>query len=170
MSFFTCPICKKRFIRQNHSLVCPNGHCFDIARQGYVNLLRSRGAARRHGDDKMMVAARTAFLNAGCYDPLRDAVTELAARHAKGGCVILDAGCGEGFYPSFSEQLLKIRGFPSPFTASTSPETPSSPAPRATAGSALPRPAYPIFPWKTKASISYSTFSHLTTPRNLQGY
>ena len=33
MSFFTCPICKKRFIRQNQSLVCPNGHCFDIAKQ-----------------------------------------------------------------------------------------------------------------------------------------
>ena len=110
MSFFTCPICKKRFIRQNHSLVCPNGHCFDIARQGYVNLLRSRGAARRHGDDKMMVAARTAFLNAGCYDPLRDAVTELAARHAKGGCVILDAGCGEGYYTAHVLHALQAQG------------------------------------------------------------
>lgn len=110
MSFFICPICKKRFNRQNHSLVCPDGHCFDIARQGYVNLLRSRGAARRHGDDKMMVAARTAFLNAGYYNPLRDAVTELAARHAKDGCVILDAGCGEGFYTSFLRTSLENAG------------------------------------------------------------
>lgn len=110
MSFFICPICKQRFNRQNHSLVCPNGHCFDIARQGYVNLLRSRGAARRHGDDKMMVAARTAFLNAGYYNPLRDTVTELAVRHAKGGCVILDAGCGEGFYPSFLRTALENAG------------------------------------------------------------
>ena len=110
MSFFTCPICKKRFIRQNQSLVCPNGHCFDIAKQGYVNLLRSRGAARRHGDDKMMVAARTAFLNAGYYNPLRDAVTELAVRHAKDGCVVLDAGCGEGFYTAFLRAALENAG------------------------------------------------------------
>ena len=110
MSFFTCPICKKRFIRQNQSLVCPNGHCFDIAKQGYVNLLRSRGAARRHGDDKMMVAARTAFLNAGYYNPLRDAVTELAVRHAKDGCVVLDAGCGEGYYTAQVLHTLQQQG------------------------------------------------------------
>lgn len=111
MNFFICPICKKHFSRKNQSLVCPNGHCFDIAKKGYVNLLRSKGsAARRHGDDRMMVAARTAFLNAGFYDPLRDAVARLAALHAKHGCILLDAGCGEGFYTSFIRKSLEHAG------------------------------------------------------------
>ena len=58
----------------------------------------------------MMVAARTAFLNAGYYNPLRDAVTELAVRHAKDGCVVLDAGCGEGFYTAFLRAALENAG------------------------------------------------------------
>lgn len=111
MNFFLCPICKKHFNRREHSLVCPDGHCFDIAKQGYVNLLRNRSAsARRHGDDKMMVASRTSFLNAGFYNPLRDTVAELALRHAKNGCVILDAGCGEGFYTSFIRKSIEDAG------------------------------------------------------------
>lgn len=109
MSFFTCPICKNPFIKQNRSLLCPNGHCYDVARQGYVNLLRP-GGARRHGDDKRMVGARTAFLDAGFYNPLRDAVTGLVLKHAKNGDTILDAGCGEGFYTSHIREALAKTG------------------------------------------------------------
>jgi len=111
MNFFICPICKKHFSRREHSLVCPDGHCFDIAKQGYVNLLRNKGSsARRHGDDKIMIASRTSFLNAGFYNPLRDAVAELVIRHAKNSGVVLDAGCGEGFYTSFIRNSLEDMG------------------------------------------------------------
>lgn len=107
MQFFTCPVCKKRFTQKERSLVCENGHCFDLSKKGYVNLLRpSKSGGVRHGDDKLMVAARTAFLGAGFYDTLRDAVTEAVSSHAKENAVILDAGCGEGFYTSHIRSAL----------------------------------------------------------------
>ena len=113
MNFFTCPICKKRLEREQRSLICENRHCFDLSKKGYVNLLRSsKSSSARHGDDKLMVAARTAFLGAGFYDPLRDSLTETVLAYAKDQAVLLDAGCGEGFYTSYVRQSLngKIYG------------------------------------------------------------
>ena len=34
-----CPICGSKLNTFDKSLVCAGHHCFDIARQGYVNLL-----------------------------------------------------------------------------------------------------------------------------------
>lgn len=107
MNFFTCPVCKKRFTQKDRSLVCESGHCFDLSKKGYVNLLRpAKSGSVRHGDDKLMVAARTAFLGAGFYDTLRDAVTAAVSAHAKESAIILDAGCGEGFYTSHIREAL----------------------------------------------------------------
>ncbi|MBQ8497647.1 MAG: methyltransferase domain-containing protein [Clostridia bacterium] len=101
MDFFTCPVCKKRLTKKDRSLICENGHCFDLSKKGYVNLLRpAKSSGVRHGDDKLMVSARTAFLGAGFYDTLRDVVTETVLHYAKESSKILDAGCGEGFYTS----------------------------------------------------------------------
>ena len=62
MPELTCPVCGGALHREERSLRCGAGHCYDIARQGYVNLLRSnQSKSKRHGDDKRMVAARTAF-------------------------------------------------------------------------------------------------------------
>lgn len=76
---------------------CAAPHRFDVARQGYVNLLT--GAASPGGDTKEMVAARTEFLAAGHYDRLSRAVAEAAAgtRPPPAG-VVLDAGTGTGHY------------------------------------------------------------------------
>lgn len=107
MQFFTCPVCKKRFTQKDRSLVCENGHCFDLSKKGYVNLLRpSKAGGIRHGDDKLMVAARTAFLGAGFYDVLRDAVTDVVWAYTNDKPMILDAGCGEGFYTSYIREAL----------------------------------------------------------------
>lgn len=111
MNRFTCPICKQRFTQKDRSLVCPKGHTFDMAKQGYVNLLRpGKGGSVRHGDDKLMVRARTVFLDAGFYDALRDAVTKEVLTHAKAGDTLLDAGCGEGFYTSHIRRTLAEAG------------------------------------------------------------
>lgn len=79
MPELTCPVCGGVLHREERSLRCGAGHCYDLARQGYVNLLRTnQSKAKRHGDDKRMVAARTAFLDAG--------VLCAAARRRCGGC------------------------------------------------------------------------------------
>jgi 23S rRNA (guanine745-N1)-methyltransferase len=74
-----CPICGDSLRRDGRCLVCPAGHAFDIARQGYVNLIS--GHRRHQGDDARMVAARERFLAAGHYRPLSSALAELAAEH-----------------------------------------------------------------------------------------
>ncbi|MEQ6917087.1 putative RNA methyltransferase [Halomonas aquatica] len=80
---------------------CGVGHSFDIARQGYVNLLPVQ-KKRSHdpGDSKEMVAARQRFLNAGHYRPVADAVSRsvLSGAVPSGTLSCLDAGCGEGYY------------------------------------------------------------------------
>ena len=111
MPELTCPVCGGVLHREEHSLRCGAGHCYDIARQGYVNLLRSnQSKSKRHGDDKRMVAARTAFLDAGYYAPLRDAVAAAAAEFTAGDADVLDAGCGEGYYTAQVLHTLQQQG------------------------------------------------------------
>ena len=80
---------------------CPAGHSFDIASQGYANLLPvQQKRSRDPGDSKEMVAARRRFLNAGHYQPIAAAVSRAALAELPAGAAIscLDAGCGEGYY------------------------------------------------------------------------
>src|SRR5690554_7060145 len=68
--------------RRSSDLICPNRHSFDIARQGYVNLLPVQQKRSRHpGDSKAMVVARSRFLNSGIYQPRSEEHTsELQSR------------------------------------------------------------------------------------------
>ena len=92
-----CPLCGQDLAARDRALRCPGGHTFDLARQGYVNLLP--GDARPGtADTADMVAARHAFLAAGSYAPLTRAVAEAAAEHAGGAAAVLDAGAGTGHY------------------------------------------------------------------------
>ena len=80
---------------------CASGHCFDIASQGYTNLLPvQHKRSRDPGDSKEMVAARRRFLTAGFYQPIAAAVSRavLADPPADATISCLDAGCGEGYY------------------------------------------------------------------------
>ncbi len=86
-------------------LRCDRGHSFDVAKQGYVNLLlpRKRGATLP-GDSPEMVRARTAFLGGGYYEAFSDGVNTRVAdalaamQPAAPHPVLADAGCGEGYY------------------------------------------------------------------------
>ena len=99
MTIFRCPLCGGPLWEVPGGLRCPKGHRFDRAREGYVHLLP---VGQKHslapGDDKAMVAARRAFLDRGWYAPLREALEQLAVVHTGGEPVVLDAGCGEGYY------------------------------------------------------------------------
>lgn len=80
---------------------CGAGHSFDIASQGYVNLLPvQHKRSRDPGDSNEMVAARRRFLNSGNYQPIAAAVSRavLADCHPGAPLACLDAGCGEGYY------------------------------------------------------------------------
>ena len=98
-SIFCCPICAGGLRRTEKQYVCPADHSFDIAREGYVNLLpANRQHSKAPGDDKDMAAARTRFLDGGWYAPLRDTLADLVEQHLPQGGSVLDVGCGEGYY------------------------------------------------------------------------
>ena len=105
-----CPVCGGRLVRKEKAWRCENHHCFDVARSGYVNLLPPSASGKRHGDDKRMVAARTAFLSRGYYDHLIGAVAETCAQLAGPDACVLDAGCGEGTYTRAIYDALAAKG------------------------------------------------------------
>ena len=99
-----CPLCGMPLTREERVWRCENRHSFDIARQGYVNLLPvQQKRSLQPGDTKEQVASRRVFLDGGFYGPIRDELCRLAKDHSCTG-PILDIGCGEGYY---SAQLAK---------------------------------------------------------------
>ena len=101
-----CPICARPLDREEKRLVCPAGHSYDIARQGYVNLLTVQ---QKHslspGDTREQVLSRRAFLEAGFYAPLSEALNRAALDWGAEG-EILDVGCGEGYYSARLAQAM----------------------------------------------------------------
>ncbi|WP_063740178.1 putative RNA methyltransferase [Amycolatopsis jejuensis] len=89
-----CSVCASPVQLTDRTLHCPQRHTFDLARQGYVNLLHARIPAGT-ADTAPMVEARAAFLASGAYAPLADAIASAA-----GPCsgLIIDAGAGPGYY------------------------------------------------------------------------
>ncbi|MEU6073017.1 putative RNA methyltransferase [Micromonospora sp. NPDC047074] len=97
-----CPVCAQPLTEVDaggaRALRCPRRHSFDMARQGYVNLLAGR--APHTGDTAEMVAARADFLAAGHYDLISTALTAAATavvdRAAGAYPLVVDAGAGTG--------------------------------------------------------------------------
>lgn len=93
-----CPLCGAVLNRVEKSYRCENRHSFDIARQGYVNLLPvQQKRSLNPGDTKEQVASRREFLSGGFYAPIAQALCDNAVEL---GCTgpVLDVGCGEGYY------------------------------------------------------------------------
>jgi len=94
-----CPVreCRMGLRRDQRRLVCPQGHSFDVARSGYSNLLQPQDRRSKHpGDTAQAVSARRRLHDAGVTQPLLEAISDLAAPSPSD--LVLDAGCGEGFY------------------------------------------------------------------------
>jgi 23S rRNA (guanine745-N1)-methyltransferase len=84
-----CPVCGEGLAQTEGALRCAAGHSFDIARQGYVNLVP--GPA----DTPEMVEAREAFLRGGHFRRLSEELAEEATSvSGNGGVVDLGAGTG----------------------------------------------------------------------------
>ena len=100
---FKCPNCARPLLQldeQPQTWRCDNNHSFDMAREGYLNLLLAqRKRSRNPGDSDEMMRSRQRFLAAGYYRPLSDAIVH-AVVNAVGGVEqrVVDLGCGEGHY------------------------------------------------------------------------
>ncbi len=96
---FACPICNANMYMTEPAIFqCYNRHNFDLARQGYVNLLTGRVKAGKY--DRQLFAARLALNQSGFFSPLLAALyASVVAHSSQQGAHplrLLDAGCGEG--------------------------------------------------------------------------
>jgi 23S rRNA (guanine745-N1)-methyltransferase len=95
-----CPLCRAPLAREPRRWFCAQGHSYDVAREGYVNLLPAQHRnSREPGDTSESLKARRAFLEAGHYAALREALVRQVASQSPLRTV-LDVGCGEGWYTS----------------------------------------------------------------------
>lgn len=108
---FSCPVCGGMLKREERSYRCPKGHSYDISAQGYVHLLLpNQKHSRDPGDNAEMVLARTHFLDSGSYAPLAQLLGRKIASALPQGGLVLDAGCGEGYYAQQLCQSLAQAG------------------------------------------------------------
>ena len=93
--YFQCPICTKSMDIQGNSLICRHGHCFDISRYGYVNLLLKSSPKTNYS--KRSFDNRHQILEYGMYDVVLEKIIQFIS-DTPSIRNILDVGCGEGFY------------------------------------------------------------------------
>lgn len=109
MTPFICPLCHTPFQQTANTQICANNHHFDIAKEGYLNLLPVNAKnSKNPGDNKEMMIARRAFLNSNGYLPLAEKVSELISTLLadKEQAQLLDLGCGEGYYTNLLANSL----------------------------------------------------------------
>lgn len=99
---YLCPLCKTSLHLQDRTFKCSNNHSFDMAKEGYVNLLPVQFKhSKDPGDNKQMINARRAFLEKDYYLPLRDKLISSYQQYTQDNSGnVVDIGCGEGYYTS----------------------------------------------------------------------
>ncbi len=127
MSLFVCPLCQSPLQPAADTWRCDGSlnpkqtaHPFDVARQGYVNLLPvQQKKSKTPGDSQQSIEARKRFLVAGHYAPLQRLVCQKmgqllgqdasisvpTAKPDKNPVNWLDIGCGEGYYTQAMAQM-----------------------------------------------------------------
>ena len=109
--------CDGALTRQGSSgaarFVCPRGHAYDIAREGYVNLLQVQDRkSNSPGDSKEAVAARRRLFDAGFGKPLLDPLLAMVGGLAlPKGSAVLDVGCGEGTFLGAVAEKFELEGW-----------------------------------------------------------
>ena len=84
MSLFICPLCQSPLQPAADTWRCDGGlhpkqtsHPFDVARQGYINLLPvQQKKSKAPGDSQESIDARKRFLNHGHYAPLQKLISQ----------------------------------------------------------------------------------------------
>jgi len=100
MHKLACPKCHEPIVQIGNSYKCSSGHCYDIAKSKYLNLLLNPDKATNNpGDSKESLIARKAYLTKGYYDIILNNVISCIKKYRDNDQLdILDLGCGEGYY------------------------------------------------------------------------
>lgn len=91
-----CPVCKEPLLSHGQMWGCKNGHPFNVAKEGYINLLLShQRRSKNPGDDPEMVMARRRFFESGAFSVLSEGLSSLPV-FQDNPISVFDCGCGEG--------------------------------------------------------------------------
>lgn len=107
-----CPVCEQSLSWNDQTCLCGQGHSFDRAREGYVNLLLSNcRRSRNPGDNADMVLARRRFLDSGAFARLSEFIQSEVSRlpavlAASRSVNIMDSGCGDGYFLSALQEVV----------------------------------------------------------------
>lgn len=111
MKSLLCPVCKNELSKNVNAMRCENSHSFDIAKEGYVNLLTGSKSGNLIGDNRDMARSRKNFLDKGYFETAAQAVClELSSFNPSS---VLDICCGEGYYTQLITQVCdaEVYGF-----------------------------------------------------------
>ena len=104
-----CPKCQKLLKKVNNSYLCLNNHCYDISKDGYVNLLlANQKHSTQPGDAIESLKCRERFLNGGYYQKLAETIVNLFNKYLPNQSSILDCGCGTGYYLDYLNKNSKV--------------------------------------------------------------
>lgn len=109
-----CPVCSEELLLTDRTYKCKKGHCFDKAKEGYVNLLTgSHKAGNLIGDNREMAVSRRDFLSKGYFSPLADELISIIKESGKTSPTLCDICCGEGWYGDTikKEIVCEMNGF-----------------------------------------------------------
>lgn len=120
-----CPLCGADVRLQGTALRCAHGHAFAVAAKGYANFVPNQRPLK--GYDLAFFEARRRFLDAGFYDHVRDGVLDAVAALDPAPRVVLDVGCGEGYYARGLAERMGV-GVPGAPGAPDAPSDPGVPA------------------------------------------
>lgn len=101
LNILICPVCGRelKLCKDERLYKCENGHCFDLAKEGYVNLLTGSKSGERRGDSKASARARKEFLDTDTFGSLKKEIC------SKMEGIVLDICCGEGYYDTYGGEL-----------------------------------------------------------------
>ena len=102
MHVLRCPRCQSTFELNGASLICTNRHCYDLSKRGYVNLAPSHDQAAEKYDAELFDSRRLVFEH-DFYLPIAQAIAQWMPQDP---AIVLDAGCGEGYYSSRLAEAL----------------------------------------------------------------
>lgn len=91
VALLACPSCRQPLALGPSALSCADRHSFDLARQGYVNLLQAPEPA--NADTVAMLGARARVHASGLFDEVADLVAARAS-----GRRLLEVGAGTAHY------------------------------------------------------------------------
>lgn len=104
MNHLICPKCRNQLLLAGKSCICENNHCYDFAKEGYVNLLSGNKNGSLIGDNKDMALSRRDFLNKGYFKTLAEAIEKELQGFCSDSPFVLDICCGEGYYSSYLKE------------------------------------------------------------------